>query len=385
MGVCLARSSRSQPIHNTVFDPQRDNTQGEKLQRVLTMCKPPEAMTASSGRTASQDVEENRGILMLSNLSMWMGGALSPLKEREFEEKKTTCVGDSIPLDFLKELGVAATCKKGLKPESPNQDDYCIAVHDSALILGVFDGHGPAGHEVASFVSKVMPQVMAARTSFRQNPADAIMAGFQMTQNDLLANLVEGKRNFDCIYSGTTATLAVLTLNSLTIGHVGDSKAVLGTKDPTTGQITAVSVTIDHKPLVVGEKERILSAGGEIRTLEGDSCYRVFFHGKDFPGLAITRALGDVMTQSLGVIPTPDIYQHDISANDEFLLICSDGVWEFITADQAVRLVWEKKQEKVHEAAEELAKLAWKSWLQSEEGIVDDITVMIAYFRPNVD
>lgn len=91
------------------------------------------------------------------------------------------------------------------------------------------------------------------------------------------------------------------------------------------------------------------------------------------------------MTQSLGVIPTPDIYQHDISANDEFLLICSDGVWEFITADQAVRLVWEKKQEKVHEAAEELAKLAWKSWLQSEEGIVDDITVMIAYFRPNVD
>ena len=35
---------------------------------------------------------------------------------------------------LMREWGVAATCKKGWKPESPNQDNYCEAVHESALV-----------------------------------------------------------------------------------------------------------------------------------------------------------------------------------------------------------------------------------------------------------
>jgi len=36
--------------------------------------------------------------------------------------------GDSIDQNFLQNMGVAIACKKGLKPESPNQDDFCIVV-----------------------------------------------------------------------------------------------------------------------------------------------------------------------------------------------------------------------------------------------------------------
>lgn len=381
MGSCVAKTSRSQPIELTVIDPSST----EPLRKVLTMCRRPDPITAITGLTTSQDGEESRGILMLSNLSLWLGGALSTAKERQFEEKKVTKKGDNIPADFLKELGVAATCKKGLKPESPNQDDYCVAVHDSALILGVFDGHGPAGHEVSAFVSLALPQALTSRDTLRQNPASTVLAGFQQTQNELSASMVEGKRNFNCIYSGTTATLAVLTRNRLILGHVGDSRAVLCRVDSATRVPTAIPLTLDHKPSVPSERERIEASYGEIRTLEGDKAFRVFFPGKDYPGLSISRALGDVMTQSLGIQATPDICQREIEDTDEFLLICSDGVWEFISNEEAVALVWSYGQEKVREAAEELAKLAWKSWIHNEEGVVDDITVLIAYFRSNVD
>jgi serine/threonine protein phosphatase PrpC len=384
MGACLAKTSRSEPIDLIVIDPS-SNIEREPLRKVLTMCRPPEPLTTTTGLTISQDGEESRGILMLSNLSMWLGGALTTSKERQFEEKKVTKTGDQIPADFLKELGVAATCRKGLKPESPNQDDYCVAVHDSALILGVFDGHGPAGHEVSAFVSLALPQAMISHESLRQNPANAVLIGFQQAQNELIASFVEGKRSFDSFYSGTTATLAVVTRNRLTLGHLGDSRAVLCQLDSVTHAPTAIPLTLDHKPHIPCERERIEASGGEVRTLEGDSTYRVFFAGKDFPGLSITRAIGDVTTHPLGITSIPDIIQREIEDNDEFLLICSDGVWEFISNEEAVQLVWSFGQEKAREAAEELAKLAWKSWIKNEEGIVDDITILIAYFRANVD
>lgn len=33
-------------------------------------------------------------------------------------------------------------CKKGMKPESPNQDDFCIIMHEGLIFIAVFDGHG---------------------------------------------------------------------------------------------------------------------------------------------------------------------------------------------------------------------------------------------------
>jgi hypothetical protein len=37
---------------------------------------------------------------------------------------------------------VSYACKKGMKPESPNQDDFCIYFNEGVLFCGVFDGHG---------------------------------------------------------------------------------------------------------------------------------------------------------------------------------------------------------------------------------------------------
>lgn len=40
----------------------------------------------------------------------------------------------------------------------------------------------------------------------------------------------------------------------------------------------------------------------------------------------------------------PDVFYHRLTPSDQFLVIASDGVWEFLTPDQVVRLVSDHMQ-----------------------------------------
>jgi len=96
------------------------------------------------------------------------------------------------------------------------------------------------------------------------------------------------------------------------VGHVGDSKSIICLQE--TGKHKAKEVTIDHKPTLPMEKKRILSMGGEVRLLEGDVPHRVFVKGRAFPGLAMSRACGDLIANSVGVSCEPDIAEFEVNS-----------------------------------------------------------------------
>ena len=50
-------------------------------------------------------------------------------------------------------------------------------------------------------------------------------------------------------------------------------------------------------------------------------------------------ALGDFDGSGCGLIATPEVTEHVIEPGDQFLLIASDGVWEFIDSEEAVQIV----------------------------------------------
>ncbi|CAE8738992.1 unnamed protein product, partial [Polarella glacialis] len=63
---------------------------------------------------------------------------------------------------------------------------------------------------------------------------------------------------------------------------------------------------------------------------------------------------------------------------DRFLLLCTDGVWEFMNSQQVVEAVQKKAMEDPMAAAEELAASAWDRWVHELRGeVVDDITVLV--------
>jgi hypothetical protein len=76
-------------------------------------------------------------------------------------------------------------------------------------------------------------------------------------------------------------------------------------------------LSFDQKPENPKEKERIIKAGGRVEPLPGppgEDCGppRVWLAEVDVPGLAMSRSIGDEVSQTVGVISVPDIVPHPI-------------------------------------------------------------------------
>lgn len=160
---------------------------------------------------------------------------------------------------------------------------------------------------------------------------NSLRKAFIDTHNYLLQHC-DDTGEFDCALSGTTATVCVFDTQTskLYTAYVGDSRAILGKISKKSKKIRVTDLSIDHKTNLPNEKKRIYASGGEVRKLEGDVPHRVFVKGRAFPGLAMSRALGDSIAQCVGVSCEPDVSCHKLDLNDEFICVCSDGVWEFL-------------------------------------------------------
>ncbi|EER00729.1 protein phosphatase 2c, putative, partial [Perkinsus marinus ATCC 50983] len=92
----------------------------------------------------------------------------------------------------------------------------------------------------------------------------------------------------------------------------------------------------------LAEAVRIENAGGEIREISGGD-KRVFVKGTNLPGLAVTRAIGDVSVACYGVIAEPQYERWEFPASDSvFIVVASDGVWEFMKAEEAHKILNKK-------------------------------------------
>lgn len=52
----------------------------------------------------------------------------------------------------------------------------------------------------------------------------------------------------------------------------------------------------------------------------------------DLQGLAMSRSFGDNVSKAVGVCSEPEIIRMKLDKRDKFLLLASDGVWEFISS-----------------------------------------------------
>jgi len=280
--------------------------------------------------------------------------------------------------------GIGIACKKGLKPGSANQDSFVACIAEGAFkAFGVFDGHGPQGHNISDYAAEQLFKAFLGNKNRDADPESAMRAAFLRVQRQVVALTDKGKLFAND--SGTTGTLAWLPAGGekAVFGHVGDSRAVLGQQFA--GKLTAVELTQDHKPDLKEEKERIEKAGGMV-VFDGYFNHRVY--GKDgIGGLNMSRAIGDNLVHSLGVTSSPDlktvdlqVSQADKPGRDLFVLLCSDGVWEFMNNEEVCQIVKDLGREKAQEAAEAIAKKSFDKWMEDSEGeISDDITVLVAW------
>lgn len=58
------------------------------------------------------------------------------------------------------------------------------------------------------------------------------------------------------------------------------------------------------------------------------------------PGLAMSRSIGDNVAHSIGVSTDPEVMRFDLNADHKFIVIASDGVWEFLSNEEIGQIVW---------------------------------------------
>jgi len=252
--------------------------------------------------------------------------------------------------------------------------------------LGVFDGHGKKGHFVSDFVAAILPRLLLQKIQGGQNIKEALSDTFVETMK--LIETATTSTRMDAWDAGSTGTVVVhdRALHKITVAHVGDSRACLGREGrPRSclqklcgcGPKPFLALTKDHKPEQIEEKKRIENSGGTV-VFDGYFNYRVYATGKDYPGMNMSRAFGDMKGhRDAGITAQPTVMELDLDAGDKYLLLCSDGVWEFMTPKDVVEWVAQRDTLPASEAAQQLAREAHDRWITEEEDTADDITAIL--------
>lgn len=112
---------------------------------------------------------------------------------------------------------------------------------------------------------------------------------------------------------------------------------------------------------------------------------RVWLKNQNIPGLAMSRSLGDVVAHSVGVECTPEIKEFNLTKDDKILVIASDGLWEFMSNKQVLDVIlpfYRDDRNRPGKAIEKLVQVSTNKW-SKEEGVVDDITIIVVYLNVN--
>lgn len=356
-----ARQQQEQQQHRQQEAAQKRAGQGMDAERPLSLACEQAKDPLPSAR------EDGRGAVLP------MAAAAVPLTPPEKDQ-----AGGVLPAGEPIKCKVAAMSCAGQKSghKKANQDAYCFmrSACSRCLLFGVFDGHGPNGHDVAGYCKKRLPEELMKLPSLVPDPSSAFGTAFHAVNDCLLES--------DSSVSGTTAVMAQLHERRLTVAWVGDSRCVLAST-VSDGMVRAQQLTHDHKPDCAEERGRIEENNGRVdrsKNLGGEEVgpFRVWLGIAPILGLAMSRSLGDTLAHSVGVISTPDIVTRDLVPEDRFMILATDGVWEWLTCDEAVEIVAGCSNLEV--GCKKLVQAARQKWRAAGDGYIDDITAIVVEF-----
>ena len=293
---------------------------------------------------------------------------------------------------------INSLCKVGLSginQKKLNQDNFFIfqnfLKNPKYSYLGVCDGHGIFGQNISCYLKDHLPSNVQEEFINRniQNLSNEDIHLFSQIINNIYQKTnkeMNEDERIDSSYSGSTCVSIIFSPERLFCINVGDSRCILGKYNEDKNEWNPVNLSRDHKPGDIREKDRILKSGGKVEAyVDDDGNYvgpeRVWMKNGDGPGLAMSRSFGDEIAHKVGVIINPEIYDYHFSEEDKFIVLASDGLWEFLSNDEVVQIVksYYLKND-IEGGLERLYKESSKRWMNNEN-IIDDITIIIVFLE----
>ncbi|KAF2306492.1 hypothetical protein GH714_018554 [Hevea brasiliensis] len=325
------------------------------------------------------------------------------LEEREYdgvEEDDNVTIGDYGARMRLQGASKYVSMYSQQGKKGVNQDAMTVweefIGNKGMFFCGVFDGHGPYGHKVARHVRDTLPSRLSTAIKLSQvnnlrygddavdgndsDGADKSDASDKEYYNDdskrtILLSSWEASfvkcfkdmdqelsldASIDSFCSGATAVTVVKQGNHLVIANLGDSRAILCTRGGR-NQLVPIQLTVDLKPNIASEAERIKNLNGRIFALkEEPDVFRIWMPDEDCPGLAMARAFGDFCLKDYGLISIPEVSYRRLTKNDEFVVLATDGIWDVLSNFDVIRIVASARKRSL--AAKMVVKYAVRAW-----------------------
>jgi len=284
--------------------------------------------------------------------------------------------------------------------QKTNQDNLVSLTNINKIkdfnIFGVLDGHGVDGHHVSNFASDFIPSQIINNPEIKEL-SDPELIYQKLKENncqiitEAFLSCDEQLKNaeFDAYGSGSTCILIIHIGQHILCANVGDSRALVAYDDNKEDQelkyLEQAQLSIDYKPDLEEEKNRILLSGGVVEQMqnqfgEGVGPYRVWVKGADYPGLAMSRSIGDLKGKTIGVISEPGILEYDVNETTKFVVIASDGVWEFLRNETILEIGKDFYINNDTSAlCHKIVDTSVSVW-QEKDVVVDDITIVVMFF-----
>lgn len=214
-----------------------------------------------------------------------------------------------------------------------------------SLHTGTLDVQTFAGCVFATMVVTSASAVSSAVSPKGSPSSPSSAAGLAKTD---VVSWVKKEKPLRWIKRGSADDNKTIGINVM-VGHTGDCRAVLSEKGG-----VARALTMDHKPQLASEKERIEVAGGWVHNNRvngvlavsrsfGDIQYKTFDGTTRF---LTAEEEGGIWSKTQQVISKPDILEFTVEACHEFVVIASDGLWDVFSSQECVNYVrWQLRQQ----------------------------------------
>lgn len=256
--------------------------------------------------------------------------------------------------------GSFATCGR----RETMEDTHFLLPHmhnEDIHVFGIFDGH--RGAAAAEFSARALPRFLQASSSI-SSPIDALKEAFIKTDIAFREELDFCRKSKKVIqkdwHPGCTAAAVLIVRNKLFVANAGDCRTILCRAG------CPVVLSKDHVASCLEERERVINAGGQVKWQVDD--WRV-----GPAALQVTRSIGDDDLKP-AVTAEPEISETILSAEDEYLVMASDGLWDVLSNAEVVSII----KDTVKEPGMCSKRLATEA---AERGSKDNITVIVVFLR----
>jgi len=291
-------------------------------------------------------------------------------------------------------------------PQSETSSNSKFAHLD--FLIGIFDGHGTNGHLISDFVSKhlfdrIKTEYYSSLSQTKQGfvVEDVIERSFAEIQNQILSLKSETTKTLDvpsdayslAQTSGCTASIFIRLGDAIVSANIGDSSSLIAVYSKTEQKSHIIFSNRKDKPHLPSEKERIEAHGGVVvppKMFHGELLSSRAFNIDKNIGLAMSRVFGDIDAQRIGVIAEPIVQVLSIKSildkfHDEdimFAIVMSDGTVQDVKEQEVVDELGKALSDQdsldakgMMEVLQDLIMKSSKSWLSTDMGYRDDITI----------